>query len=118
MTDYDNEKFTHGTYTFIKDNYKNEIFIIENYLLNKIDKEIIKNSIKHAQFRYIFEVNIKLVDVELMTKYFDVFKTNNQIIQKLVETVIVLNGSNPVKTSILKTFLKMIKKERPVRIIQ
>ena len=94
------------------------VYICPNYNTLDVDKQKMINGLKFEKFRFIFEVNIKLVDVDLMTKYFEIIKQNNMIIQKLVETVIILNGSNPVKTTVLKTFLKMIKKERPVRIIQ
>lgn len=95
------------------------VYICPNYnTLEKDEKVILKTVDKENQFRFIFEVNLKLVDVDLLKQYFKIFDTNKQITKKLVETCIVLNGSNPVKTSILKTFLSMVKKERPVRIIQ
>lgn len=95
------------------------VYICPNYnTIEKDQNEILKTVDKENQFRFIFEVDLKLIDVDLLKKYFKIFDTNKKIIKKLVETCIVLNGSNPVKTSILKTFLSMVKKERPVRIIQ
>ena len=81
------------------------------------DKQFILNAINYDSFRFIFDINTKFIDIHSMKKYFKIFETNKKIIDKLVETCIILNDNNSIKISILKTFLNMIKKERPVRIL-
>jgi len=81
------------------------------------DKQLISNAIQYDRFRFIFDINTKLIDINSMKKYFKIFESNKTIIDKLVETCIILNDNNSIKISILKTFLNMIKKERPVRIL-
>lgn len=81
------------------------------------DKNIIKESIKYDRFRLIFDIELDIINMDAMKDYFKIFETNKEIIKKLEETCLILNGVNAVKKQMIKSFISMVKKERPVRIL-
>ena len=83
----------------------------------KKDTKRILESVKYKKFRLIFDIDLKVVDINLLKPYFKFFEENKIIIEHLVKTFIILKGTNSVKKGIIQTFIKMIKKERPVEIL-
>ena len=81
------------------------------------DKELIKNAVKYERFRLVFDIDLNIINMDAMKDYFKLFETNREIINKLEETCLVLNGVNTMKRQMLKSFIGMVKKERPVRIL-
>lgn len=95
----------------------NNVYICPSNSSSEKDKETIKKSIMHDRFRLIFDINLNIINMDSMKDYFKLFETNKEIIKKLEETILILNGVNAVKKQMLKSFIGMVKKERPVKII-
>jgi len=95
----------------------NNVYICPNNSSSEKDKETIKKSIMHDRFRLIFDIDLNIINMDSMKDYFKLFETNKEIIKKLEETILILNGVNAIKKQMLKSFIGMIKKEKPVKII-
>lgn len=93
------------------------VYIYPTQTSSSQDKESIKNAVKHERFRLIFDIDLNIINMDAMKDYFKLFETNREIINKLEETCLVLNGINAMKRQMLKSFISMVKKERPVRIL-